>query len=148
MHTHIHLHETEKPIMLDGAAEPVGYVVQTKDFEFTAIYETDGSVNVYVEWGDDQPGDMSNHHSMAEAKRYLDTLLKAAAPKLPDMAKVIEDAVTLGLAKAGLPDIPRNRLSVLNDVHTNLTEQGIGPVAYREAMHVLEDKIITLQDQL
>jgi hypothetical protein len=73
-----HLHETEKPIWVESLDQPVGWRVITNDFDFSAIYETDGSVNVYVVWGDDQPGDMSNHHSMFEAKRHLDQLLQTS----------------------------------------------------------------------
>lgn len=74
----MHLHPTEVPITIEGNLVPVGYRVETRDFTFDAIYETDGTVNTYVEWGDDQPGDMVNHASMSEAKRWLDTLFQAS----------------------------------------------------------------------
>jgi hypothetical protein len=74
----MHLHPTEVPITIEGDFIPVGYRVETRDFSFSAIYDTDGTVNVYVEWGDDQPGDMANHRSMSEAKRHLDTLFQAS----------------------------------------------------------------------
>lgn len=77
-HKIVHLHETEAPIVIEGDPVPVGYRVITNDFDFSAIYDTDGSVNVYVEWGDDQGGDMANHRSMSEAKRHLDQLLQAS----------------------------------------------------------------------
>jgi hypothetical protein len=73
------LHETETPVYIQkGDLVPIGYTVLTEDFEFTAIYDTNGTVNVYVDWGDDQPGDMSNHSNMAEARGWLNTLLKAS----------------------------------------------------------------------
>jgi hypothetical protein len=151
-----HLHPTEKPIMLDGAVIPVGYVVQTKDFEFTAVYDTDGSINVYVEWGDDQGGDMASHPSMSEAKRYLETLLKATEPEKlaeppavkPDMAKIISESVVQGLDKAGLPDTPKNRLEVLNDMHKKLVDQEPSAHAIRHILVAIEDQVIELQDQL
>jgi hypothetical protein len=136
--------------MLEGGIEPVGYRVITKDFDFSAIYETDGTVNVYVEWGDDQSGDMFNHPSMSEAKRHLEMLLKASEPKQPKkpMSQIVNESVTEGLQKVGLPDTPHNRLMVLGDVHKNFREDGVGNHTYREVMHIVEDEIIRLTDQL
>lgn len=150
------LHPTEKPIMLEGAVIPVGYVVQTKDFEFTAVYDTDGSVNVYVEWGDDQPGDMTSFPTMADAKGMLETLLGATEPEQPvrtptvkpDMAKIISESAVEGLKKVGLPDTPKNRLDVLSDMHKSISEAGIGLHTMREVKQAIEDAIIELQDSL
>jgi hypothetical protein len=145
-----HLHETEKPIFLEGGLVPVGYKVLTKDFEFTAIYETDGSVNVYVEWGDDQGGDMSNHHSMFEAKRYLEVLLKASQPEAKDvkvdLTKMVLESVVDGLKSIGLPDTPHNRLEVLNGMHKKVTVEGPISEADRPIVQAIEGEIVRLSD--
>lgn len=152
----MHLHETEVPVMLEGATVPVGYRVTTKDFDFTAIYETDGTINVYVEWGDDQPGDMTNFPSMSDARGMLETLLGATKPQQPvrtptlkpDMAKIISESAVEGLKKVGLPDTPKNRLDVLSDMHKSISEAGIGLHTMREVKQAIEDAIIELQDSL
>ena len=150
MHPFIHLHETEVPIMLEGATLPVGYRVITKDFDFSAIYETDGTVNVYVEWGDDQGGDMANHPSMAEAKRHLDTLIKACEPKAPtvkiDLSKAVKESVDEGLKKAGLPDTTYNRIQILNSMHSRLVSEEPSTHAIRPVLIAIEDWIIALDD--
>lgn len=147
-----HLHETETAIFLDGGVVPVGWKVITKDFEFTAIYETDGSVNVYVEWGDDQGGDMSNHHSMFEAKRYLETLLKASQPEVSkvkvDLIPAITESVLEGLTKVGLPDTPHNRIEVLGGMHRKLLEETPSAHSIRPILVAIEDEVIRLSDAL
>lgn len=146
----MHLHPTEVPIMLEGAIVPVGYKVLTSDFEFTAIYENDGTVNTYVEWGDDQAGDMANHDSMSEAKRWLDTLIKASEPKPApvkiDLPSAINESVEAGLKKAELPDTPQNRLDVLFRMHRGISTQGMTAPHDASLITCIEEEILRLQE--
>lgn len=146
-----HLHETETPVMLEGASLPVGYRVETPDFSFTAIYETDGSVNVFVEWGDDQSGDMVGYDTMSEAKRWLDTLLESVKKKEEatkvkiNLTVAVNESVTEGLKKVGLPDTPHNRIEALNGMHKKLlSERNIAP-GIQPILSTIEDEVSRLQ---
>ena len=149
----MHLHETEVPVMLKDGIVPVGYAVHNEHFSFVAIYETDGSVNVYVEWGDDQGGDMSNHHSMYEAKRYLETLLKASGEEAEptqvkiDLTNTVLESVVDGLKSIGLPDTPHNRLEVLNGMYKKIITEGPVSAADRPIVQTIEEQIIRLTDE-
>lgn len=148
----MHLHETEIPVMLEGASVPVGYRVMTPDFSFTAIYDTDGTINTFVEWGDDQSGDMVGYDTMAEAKRWLDTLLEAVKKKEEtqkvkiNMTAAVNESVGEGLKKVGLPDTPHNRIEALNGMHkTLLSERNIAP-GVNPILTAIEDELVRLQE--
>lgn len=148
----MHLHPTEVPVMLKDGIVPVGYAVHTADFSFMAIYETDGTVNVHVEWGDDQPDDMVNFPAMSDARGMLETLLgatkKEAAKPENDISKLINESVDEGLKKAGLPDTPNNRVGVLNGMHSKLIEDEPSAHAVRHILRAIEDEILELQTDL
>lgn len=156
----MHLHETETPILNDGATIPVGYKVETKDFSFSAVYETDGTVTAYVEWGDDQGGDMTGHDSMADAKRWLDTLIlasypeqaKKSEPEKPkvevDIPQAIKLSVDAGLKKASMEDTPANRLVVLKGMHSKLVDETPSAHSIRHILQAIEDQIIHQDEQL
>lgn len=152
----MHLHETETPVMLEGATVPVGYRVETPDFTFTATYEVDGSVTTFVEWGDDQSGDYVAYETMAEAKKWLDTLLEAVrkknqqagTPKVNvNLTEAVNQSVDQGLKKAGLPDTPPNRINVLNGMHKKLLDEEPSAHAIRPILIAIEDEVIQLQGQ-
>jgi hypothetical protein len=73
------IHDAAKRLMVEdeGKDVQVGWRVETKDFVFDAVEQEDGTVNTYVEWGDDQPGDIANHEHWNDVKRWLDNLLEA-----------------------------------------------------------------------
>lgn len=146
----IHLHESEVPVTINGAEVPVGYAVHTRDFSFMAIYETDGSVMVNVEWGDDQPGDMASFRSMADAKGMLDALLGATqtetAKRDNDISKLIDESVEFGLKSEGLPDTPQNRLVVLSGMYRKASAETVGVGMLTSVRQAIQDKIIDLDE--
>lgn len=76
----LELNKDAKPLIVtdNGKDVQVGWRMEMRDFTFDAIVQEDESVNTYVEWGDDQGIDITNHTSMSEAKRWLDTLLQTS----------------------------------------------------------------------
>jgi hypothetical protein len=73
------LHPDAKPVFAsDDHTKQIGWIVETKHFSFEAIEQDDGTVNAYVEWGDDQDGDMSNDSNWIEAQAHLRTLIKSS----------------------------------------------------------------------
>jgi hypothetical protein len=148
----MHLHPTETPIMLEGAIVPVGYKVKTDDFEFTAIYDTDGTVNVYVEWGDDQSGDMASHGSMSEAKGHLEMLLKVTEQKVAPVATVnmlemVNNSVDDAMVKVQMPRTIENRIKVLGSMHATLVKEGLAWDEDRLIAQTIEEEIVRLQDE-
>lgn len=47
-------------------------------FDFDAVPQADGSVTVYIEWGDGMDGDILSYENDKEARKHLDTLIKNA----------------------------------------------------------------------
>lgn len=73
----LQIHKDATPLMIEGDRQ-VGWQLITHDFEFHAVAQPDGNIKTYVNWGDDQGGDVANHEDMAGVKRWLDTLLQAS----------------------------------------------------------------------
>lgn len=71
------IHPDATPIIKEGNVQ-IGWQLETRDFMFQAIESRDGHVDSYVLWGDDQPGDVAQHPSWANAKRWLDVLLQSS----------------------------------------------------------------------
>lgn len=73
------LHPEAKPLIVtdEGKDTQVGWRVETQHFTFDAIEQEDRTVNTYVEWGDDQGGDMANHETWADVRRWLGNCLGA-----------------------------------------------------------------------
>lgn len=71
------IHPTAIPIIIENDKQ-VGWRVESRDFTFDAIAQDDGTVNTYVEWGDDQGGDMANHENWSDTASHLDSLLQAS----------------------------------------------------------------------
>ena len=75
------IHKDAKPLIVtnEGKDVHVGWRMTTHDFTFDAVDEkSDDSVNVYIEWGDDQPGDMMSFGTWFEVRSYLDSLMQAS----------------------------------------------------------------------
>ncbi len=71
------IHSEATPLLIEGNKQ-VGWQLITNDFEFHAVVQTDGTINTYVNWGDDMGGDLANHEDMEDVKRWLDTLIQAS----------------------------------------------------------------------
>lgn len=52
-----------------------GWALHTKYFSYLAIKSNDGRIDVYVEWGDDQPMDVTWFVDWEGAARYLKIML-------------------------------------------------------------------------
>ena len=52
--------------------------VQEGAFDFDAVPMGDGSVNVYILWGDDQPGDILTYESDEDARKHLAIMIANA----------------------------------------------------------------------
>jgi len=72
------IHETATPLMSHGenSSKQIGWRVQTKDFTFDAVKQPDKTINVYILWGDDQPGDMANWENWTDVEGHLLGLMK------------------------------------------------------------------------
>ncbi len=73
------LHHSATRIQDTKTEKQVGWRVETPDFTFDAVIQEDETVNTYVEWGDDQGGDLANHPNWGSARSYLEMLLRASS---------------------------------------------------------------------
>jgi hypothetical protein len=71
------IHPDATPMRIEGG-KFVGWQMITNGFELHAVIQADGTINSYVNWGDDQGGDLANHEDWKDVKRWLDTLLQAS----------------------------------------------------------------------
>jgi hypothetical protein len=65
-----------------------------------------------------------------------------------NLVSAVNESVDAGLAKAGIPDTPHNRIDVLSGMHKKLVEEEPSTYSIRPILIAIEDEIIRLQDEL
>lgn len=70
------IHPDAKPIYKKGTTEQIGWMFENRSFSFEAVQDPEGTVSVYIEWGDGLDGDIVGFEDWSETERYLLQLLK------------------------------------------------------------------------
>lgn len=76
-----YLHITEN-VIKDDRLNTVTVIVETDKFTFEAVGSKEGDVNIYVDWGEDQSGDLASHPTWVDARAYFRQLLNDSKAKV------------------------------------------------------------------